>query len=98
MRPDGAAAVLRALPPATGARLLADVSERTAGRLMSTLGVTDAATRLLEAMTLARARAVLEHATPEVIAGLLKASTDGRASRILNGLSEGVRAKVTEIG
>lgn len=98
MGPDGAATVLRALPPARGARLLADMSERTAGRLMSALGVTDAATRLLEAMTLARARAVLEHVTPEVIAGLLRTSTDGRAGRILNGLSTGVRAKIAELG
>ncbi|WP_066375929.1 protein kinase domain-containing protein [Herbidospora mongoliensis] len=97
MRPDGAAAVLRLLSPAQGARLLAHTSERTAGTLVGMLGVTAPATRLLEAMTLARACAVLEHVVPAVVAGLLEASSDGRAGRLLKGLSPEVRARIVQI-
>ncbi|GAB1823761.1 protein kinase domain-containing protein [Herbidospora sp. RD11066] len=98
MRPDAAVAVFRVLPPAQGARLLAQLSERSAGTLLGMLGVTAAAIRLVEAMTLVRACAVLEHVVPEVTAGLLKSSTDGRSGRILKGLSPGARDQVTSIG
>nr|WP_062337290.1 hypothetical protein [Herbidospora sakaeratensis] len=96
MRPEGAAAVLGILPPDQGVRLLLHTGERIAGTLLGTLGVTSAATRLLEAMTLARAVGVLEHVPPAVTAGLLKASSDGRSGRLLKGLSPATRAQVTD--
>ncbi|WP_062349319.1 protein kinase domain-containing protein [Herbidospora yilanensis] len=96
MRPDGAAAVLGVLPPDQGVRLLSHTGERTAGALLGVLGVTVAATRLVEAMTLARACEVLEHVPPAVIAGLLKASSDGRSGRLLKGLSPATRAQIAD--
>ncbi len=96
MRPEGAAAVLGILPPDHGVRLLLHTGERTAGALLGVLGVTVAATRLLEGMTLARACDVLEHVPPAVIAGLLKASSDGRSGRLLKGLSPATKAKIAE--
>ncbi|NAS23862.1 protein kinase [Herbidospora sp. NEAU-GS84] len=98
MRPDGAAAVLGILPPDQGVRLLLHTGERTAGALLGVLGVTVAATRLLEGMTLARACDVLEHVPPAVTAGLLKASSDGRSGRLLKGLSPATKAKIAETG
>ncbi|GLX95412.1 protein kinase [Herbidospora sp. NBRC 101105] len=98
MRPDGAAAVLGILPPDQGVRLLLHTGERTAGALLGVLGVTVAATRLLEGMTLARACDVLEHVPPAVTAGLLKASSDGRSGRLLKGLSPETKAKIAETG
>ncbi|MEU7691477.1 hypothetical protein [Microbispora hainanensis] len=40
-------------------------------------------------------RQVLEYVPPPVTAGLLRATTDGRAARLLAGLSPAVRAQIT---
>lgn len=37
---------------------------------------------------------MLDYVPPVIVAGLLKASSDGRADRLLNGLDDAVRAQV----
>lgn len=94
MTAGGAAALLRQLPASRGASILADVPDRVAADILNALGVTPAAVRLVEAMTTRRARQVLEYVPPPVTAALLRATTDGRAERLLAGLSPAVRAQI----
>ncbi|MFI7028432.1 protein kinase [Microbispora rosea] len=94
MTAEGAAALLRQLPASRGASILADVPDRVAADIFNALGVTPAAVRLVEAMTTRRARQVLEYVPPPVTAALLRATTDGRAARLLAGLSPAVRAQI----
>ncbi len=94
MTAGGAAALLRQLPASRGAGILADVPDRVAADILNALGVTPAAVRLVEAMTTRRARQVLEYVPPPVTAALLRATTDGRAERLLAGLSPAVRAQI----
>ncbi|MEV4457149.1 protein kinase [Microbispora sp. NPDC049633] len=94
MTAAGAAALLRQLPASRGASILADVPDRVAADILNALGVTPAAVRLVEAMTTRRARQVLEYVPPPVTAALLRATTDGRAERLLAGLSPAVRAQI----
>ncbi|MEU6424925.1 protein kinase [Microbispora sp. NPDC046973] len=94
MTAGGAAALLRQLPASRGASILTDVPDRVAADILNALGVTPAAVRLVEAMTTRRARQVLEYVPPPVTAALLRATTDGRADRLLAGLSPAVRAQI----
>ncbi|WP_204049202.1 protein kinase domain-containing protein [Microbispora siamensis] len=94
MTAGGAAALLRQLPASRGASILADVPDRVAADILNAIGVTPAAVRLVEAMTTRRARQVLEYVPPPVTAALLRATTDGRAERLLAGLSPAVRAQI----
>ncbi|MEV4293966.1 protein kinase domain-containing protein [Microbispora rosea] len=94
MTAAGAAALLRQLPASRGASILADVPDRVAADILNALGVTPAAVRLVEAMTTRRARQVLEYVPPPVTAALLRATTDGRAARLLAGLSPAVRVQI----
>ncbi|MGW5261772.1 protein kinase domain-containing protein [Microbispora sp. NPDC004025] len=94
MTAAGAAALLRQMPASRGAGILADVADRVAADILNALGVTPAAIRLVEAMTTRRARQVLEYVPPPVTAALLRATTDGRAERLLAGLSPAVRAQI----
>jgi len=94
MTAAGAATLMRHLPASRGASILADVPDRVAADILNALGVTPAAVRLVEAMTTRRARQVLEYVPPPVTAALLRATTDGRAARLLAGLSPAVRAQI----
>ncbi|TQS27841.1 protein kinase domain-containing protein [Microbispora sp. KK1-11] len=94
MTAGGAAALLRQLPASRGAGILAEVPDRVAADILNALGVTPAAVRLVEAMTTRRARQVLEYVPPPITAALLRATTDGRAERLLAGLSPAVRAQI----
>ncbi|XVQ86817.1 protein kinase domain-containing protein [Microbispora siamensis] len=94
MTAGGAAALLRQLPASRGASILADVPDRVAADILNALGVTPATVRLVEAMTTRRARQVLEYVPPPVTAALLRATTDGRAERLVAGLSPAVRAQI----
>ncbi|GAB3137010.1 hypothetical protein GCM10027161_18440 [Microbispora hainanensis] len=94
MTAAGAAALLRRLPASRGASILADIPDRVAADILNALGVTPAAVRLVEAMTTRRARQVLEYVPPPITAALLRATTDGRAARLLAGLSPAVRAQI----
>ncbi|WP_182907212.1 protein kinase domain-containing protein [Microbispora sp. H13382] len=98
MTAAGAAALLRQMRASRGASILADVADRVAADILNALGVTPAAVRLVEAMTTRRARQVLEYVPPPVTAALLRATTDGRAERLLAGLSPAVRAQIATAG
>lgn len=89
-----AAALLGAMPLSEAASVLAVTDVRTAAGILGVLGATSLATRLVEAMTVLRACQVFEYVPPATIAALLEASSDGRANRLLNGLSQPVRGQV----
>lgn len=91
-----AAAVLRAMPTGRGTLVMAGVADRSAAEILTALGSTTTAVRLVESMTTRRAWRVLDNVPPAVIAALLRASTDGRADRLLSGLSPAVRRQITE--
>lgn len=93
MTPARAGALLRVIPPGKVAALLADTAPRVVAVIVHSLGVTPFTLRLIEAMSLRRAGEVLRHLPPDTIAALCKASTDGRADRLLNGLPEPIRTQ-----
>ncbi len=97
MTAEGAAELFRAMPPGRGAGILAHADERVAAEVLRTLGVVSVTVRLVEAMTLQRACRVLEYVPPALIAALLRESLDGRADRLLDGLSGPVRAEVARL-
>ncbi|MEV0971272.1 protein kinase domain-containing protein [Microtetraspora glauca] len=97
MAPDRAARLVRAMSPSRGASTLAHTDDRVAAAVLGAIGVVPAAVRLVEAMTLRRACRVLEYVPPAVVAELLSATSDGRADRILGGLSRAVRDEITRL-
>ncbi|WP_433352618.1 protein kinase domain-containing protein [Microtetraspora malaysiensis] len=97
MAPDLVAGLVRAMPPSRSASMLAHTGDRVAAAVLGALGVVPAAVRLVEAMTLRRACRVLEYVPPAVVAGLLSATSDGRADRLLGGLSRAVRDEITRL-
>ncbi|GIH22973.1 hypothetical protein Aph01nite_12830 [Acrocarpospora phusangensis] len=86
MTPARAAALLAAMPFGEAAHLHARTETQTAAGLLTALGTTPTALRLVEAMTVSRARDVFDYVRPAVVAALLAASTDGRRDRLLDAL------------
>ncbi|MCG5220385.1 protein kinase domain-containing protein [Streptosporangium soli] len=90
----GAAGLMSELRPSEAVRILSHADARTAAGVIGTLGVVPVSTRLLETMSVRRACDVLGHVPPATVAGLLRASSDGRADRLLAGLRPSLRAQV----
>ncbi|WP_067181839.1 serine/threonine-protein kinase [Microtetraspora niveoalba] len=97
MAPDLVAGLVRVMSPSRSASMLAHTDDRVAAAVLGALGVVPAAVRLVEAMTLRRACRVLEYVPPAVVAGLLSATSDGRADRLLGGLSRAVRDEIVRL-
>lgn len=92
--PGRSGALLGAIPPGEVAKILACTTARTTAGIVRVLATTPLAIRLIETMPAKRACGVLDYVPPVIVAGLLKASSDGRADRLLNGLDDAVRAQV----
>ncbi|GAA4188424.1 hypothetical protein GCM10022252_23640 [Streptosporangium oxazolinicum] len=93
--PGRSGALLGAIPPGEVAKILASTTARTTAGIVRVLATTPLAIRLIETMPAKRACGVLDYVPPAIVAGLLKASSDGRADRLLNGLDDAVRAQVS---
>ncbi|MFF4777068.1 protein kinase [Microtetraspora fusca] len=97
MSPDRAAKVVGAMPPSRSASILAHTDDRVTAAVLGALGVVPAAVRLVEAMTVRRACRVLGYVPPAVVVALLSATSDGRADRLVSGLSRAVRDEITRL-
>ncbi len=97
MRLGDASALLRAMSPDEAARILAHTDVRTAAGIVTALAESATAVRLIEAMSVTRACAVLGYVRPTTTAGLLRASSDGLADQLLDGLSRPARTQVLRL-
>ncbi|MEV0419041.1 protein kinase domain-containing protein [Streptosporangium canum] len=97
MAPHRAARLVGAMPPSRSAGILAHTDDRVTAAVLGALGVVPAAVRLVEAMTVRRACRVLGYVPPAVVAELLSATSDGRADRLLDGLSRAVRDEIARL-
>ncbi|WP_433243270.1 protein kinase domain-containing protein [Streptosporangium sp. CA-135522] len=97
MTPHRAARLVGAMPPSRSASILAHTDDRVTAAVLGALGIVPTAVRLVEAMTVRRACRVLGYVPPAVVAELLSATSDGRADRLLDGLSRAVRDEITRL-
>ncbi|MET8333654.1 protein kinase [Streptosporangium canum] len=97
MAPHRAARLVGAMPPSRSAGILAYTDDRVTAAVLGALGIVPAAVRLVEAMTVRRACRVLGYVPPAVVAELLSATSDGRADRLLDGLSRAVRDEIARL-
>ncbi|WP_326824867.1 protein kinase domain-containing protein [Streptosporangium sp. NBC_01756] len=97
MTPHRAARLVGAMPPSRSASILAHTDDRVMAAVLGALGIVPAAVRLVEAMTMRRACRVLGYVPPAVVAELLSATSDGRADRLLDGLSRAVRDEIARL-
>lgn len=88
-----AANLMSALPTAIAVCILRDTDQRVVADILALLP-SAMACRQLEAMSINRACAVLNHVPPVTTAGLLRECTDGRADRLLRGLGGSIRTQV----
>ncbi|MER5418295.1 protein kinase domain-containing protein [Streptosporangium roseum] len=97
MPPHRAARLVGVMPPSRSASILAHTDDRVTAAVLGALGIVPAAVRLVEAMTVRRACRVLGYVPPAVVAELLSATSDGRADRLLDGLSRAVRDEIARL-
>ncbi|MGW3362339.1 protein kinase domain-containing protein [Streptosporangium canum] len=97
MAPHRAARLVGAMSPSRSAGILAHTDDRVTAAVLGALGIVPAAVRLVEAMTVRRACRVLGYVPPAVVAELLSATSDGRADRLLDGLSRAVRDEIARL-